>query len=209
MVVAINITDNIAQVQKRLTNIERKQLPFATMNAINDTLFDIKKQIVGVTGPRSFDIRNRRFLNAALRVKKATKRNLTGAVFDHLGRGQLQRHAKGGIKRPRGQHIAIPARDIEGKRTRGGAIRKAFQPRTVLNKAARRRAFVVTFQSGQRAIVRRKTKKRQPLQVLYLLERSVRIRKTFPFHRDAERVARRVFRGHFDRRLRQALRTAR
>ncbi len=209
MPVELSIRDNIAQVQKRLTNIERKQIPFATAGAINDTLFDVRKRIVGVTGPRSFDIRNRRFLNAALRVKKATKRNLTGEVFDHLGRGQLQRHATGGIKTPRGRHLAIPGRDIEGKRTRGGAIRKALRPRQVLSKAGRRQAFTTTFKSGKEAIVRRRTKKRLPLQVLYLLERRTRIRKTFPFHRDAERVTRARFQRHFNRRLRQALRTAR
>ncbi len=206
---SLNVTSNIDQVIRRLDNIEKQQVPFAISGAINDVLFDVRKQIVGVTGPRSFDIRNRRFLNAALRVRKATKRNLTGEVFDTLGRGQLERHASGGIKRPRGQHIAIPGRDIEGKRTRGGAIRKALRPRNVLSKAGRRQAFTTTFKSGQRAIVRRRTKKRLPLQVLYLLERNVRIRRTFPFHRDAERVAQRNFRRHFDRRLRQALRTAR
>ncbi len=83
---SLNITSNIDQVQRRLTDIERRQIPFAAAGAINDTLFDIRKQIAGVTGPRAFDIRNRRFLNAALRVKKATKHNLTGEVFDQLGR---------------------------------------------------------------------------------------------------------------------------
>ncbi len=210
MPVELSIRDNIAQVQKRLTNIERKQIPFATAGAINDTLFDIRKQIVGTTGPRSFDIRNRRFLNAAIRVRKASKRHLTGEVYDHLGRGQLQRHAKGGIKRPRGRHIAIPGRDIEGKRSGStGKIPKRLTPRTVLNKAGRRRAFITTFKSGQRAIVRRKGKKQLPLQILYLLERQTRIRKSFRFHEDATKVARRVFQRHFNRRLRQALRTAR
>ena len=35
------------------------------------------------------------------------------------------------------------------------------------------------------------------------------IRKTFPFHRDAERVTKARFQRHFNRRFRQALRTAR
>ena len=209
MLASMSVLDNIAQVQKRLTDIERRQIPFATAGAINDTLFDIRKQIVGVTAPRAFDIRNKRFLSAAIRVKKASKRNLVGEVFDHLGRGHLGLHARGGTLMPRGRHLAIPGRDIENKRTAGGAIRKALRPRTVLSKSAKRRAFVTTFKSGQQAIVRRKGKKRQPLQVLYLLEPRARIRKTFPFHADAERVARAQFKRHFNRRLRQALRTAR
>ena len=171
MPVALNIRDDIKRATRRLTDIEKRQIPFATAGAINDTLFDVRKQIVGVTGPRSFDLRNRRFLGVAMRMEFASKRTLKGAVFDRLGRASLALHARGGTKRPRGQHIAIPSRELEGKRTIGGAIRKALRPRQVLSKAGRRQAFRVTFRSGQEAIVRRKGKKPSPLQVLYLLER--------------------------------------
>ena len=209
MVVSLNIKDDIKRATRRLNDIEKRQIPFATAGAINDTLFDIRKQIVGVTAPRAFDVRNRRFFGVAFRVDKATKRNLRGAVFDRLGRASLALHARGGTKTPRGKHIAIPSREIEDKRTKGGAIKKALRPRQVLSKAGRRQAFKIKFQSGQEAIVRRKGKKRSPLQVLYLLERSARIRKSFRFHEDATKVARRVLPGHFRKRLRQALRTAR
>ena len=205
---SLNITSNIDQVIRRLDNIEKQQVPFAISGAINDVLFDVRKQIVGVTGPRSFDIRNRRFLNAALRVKKATKRNLTGAVFDQLGRGHLALHARGGVLRPRGRHLAIPGTDIKGRRGAGG-VRKAQRPQAILAKLGKRRAFAVEFKSGQHGIVRRRGKKRLPLKLLYALGHSARIRKTFPFFEDATRVAQRNFRRHFDRRLRQALRTAR
>ena len=209
MPVALNIKDDIKRATRRLTDIEKRQIPFATAGAINDTLFDIRKQIVDVTAPRAFEVRNRRFFGVAFRVEKAKKTKLKGAVFDRLGRASLGLHARGGVKRPRGQHIAIPGRDIENKRTVGGAIRKALRPRQVLSKAGRRQAFKIKFQSGQEAIVRRKGKKRTPIQVLYLLERSVRIRKSFRFHEDATKVARRVLPGHFRKRLRQALKTAR
>ena len=209
MPVALNIRDDIKRITSRLTDIEKRQVPFATAGAINDTLFDVRKQIVGVTAPRAFEVRNRRFFGVAFRVEKAKKAKLSGAVFDRLGRASLGLHARGGVKRPRGQHIAIPGRDIEDKRTAGGAIRKALRPRQVLGKAGRRAAFKIKFRSGQEAIVRRKGKKATPLQVLWLLERSAVIRKTFRFYEDATTIARRVLPGHFRKRLREALRTAR
>ena len=67
MPIGISISDNIAQVQKRLTAIERQQIPFAVKNAINDTIKDVRAQIVGVTAPRAFTLRNRRFIGAASR----------------------------------------------------------------------------------------------------------------------------------------------
>ena len=209
MPVALNIRDDIKRITRRLTDIEKRQVPFATAGAINDTLFDVRKQIVGVTAPRAFEVRNRRFFGVAFRVEKAKKAKLSGAVFDRLGRASLGLHARGGVKRPRGQHIAIPGRDIEDKRTAGGAIRKALRPRQVLGKAGRRAAFKIKFRSGQEAIVRRKGKKASPLQVLWLLERSAVIPRRFRFHEDATKVAKRVMQRHFDKRLKQALRTAR
>ena len=210
MVVSLNIKDDIKRATLRLTDIEKRQIPQATKNAVNDTIKDIRKQIVGVTAPRASTIMNQAFISSQLRMEfSKDKRNIRAAVFDAKGRGNLELHARGGIKRPRGQHIAIPSREIEGKRTKGGAIKKALRPRQVLSKAGRRQAFKIKFQSGQEAIVRRKGKKRSPLQVLYLLERSARIRKSFRFHEDATKVARRVLPGHFRKRLRQALRTMR
>ena len=209
MPVALNIRDDIKRATRRLTDIEKRQVPFATKNAINDTIKDVRKQIVGVTAPRAFEVRNRRFFGVAIRMQFATKQKLTGAVFDRLGRASLGLHARGGTKRPRGQHIAIPGRDIENKRTVGGAIRKALRPRQVLAKTGRRQAFKIKFRSGQEAIVRRRGKRATPLQVLWLLERSARIPRRFRFHEDATKVAKRVMPGHFRKRLRQALRTAR
>ena len=209
MPVALNIRDDIARATRHLTVIERKQIPFALSGAINDTLFDVRKQIVGVTARNAFTVRNKRFLGVAIRVEKAKKTKLNGAVFDRLGRASLGLHARGGIKRARGQHVAIPTKAVEAKRTASGKIPKRLTPRTVLSKAGRRAAFKIKFRSGQEAIVRRKGKKATPLEVLYLLERSVRIRKQFRFIEDAEKVAKRVLPGHFRTRLRKALRTAR
>ena len=66
MPVSLNIKDDIKRATRRLNDIEKRQIPFATRGAINDTLFDIRKQIVGVTAPRAFTFRNRRVCGRAV-----------------------------------------------------------------------------------------------------------------------------------------------
>ena len=128
MVVAINIRDNIDAVQKRLNNLERKQLPFAISGAINDSIKDVRRQIVGITASKAFTLRNRQFIGAAMRMEFATKQKLTGVLFDQLGRGSLELHARGGIKTPRGRHLAVP---IDIKQT-GRGVRAAMRTRRLL-----------------------------------------------------------------------------
>ena len=210
MPVALNIKDDIKRATRRLTDIEKRQIPFATSGAINDTLFDVRKQIVGVTAPRAFKIRNRRFFGVAFRVENAKRVKLKGAVFDRLGRAEWGMTGRGGTKKRRGSTIDGPTKSIKGKGVSSGKIPKRLTPSQLLkNPKGRRKAFATTFASGQKAIVRRTTKKRLPLEVLYLGEKSALIGKEFDFSKDATKVAKRVMPRHFAKRLRQALRTAR
>ncbi len=211
MVISISIRDDIARATKRLTGIQKKQIPIATASAINSTLFEARKHVVERTAPAAFEVRNKGFMTAALRVETASKSRLTGALFDHLGRASLALHARGGTKRPRGGRLAIPAKFVAGERTKTGKIPKRLKPAQLLTAPGPRgrKAFVATFQNGQQAIVRRKTKKRSPLDVLYLFERSARIRKTFRFFEDAAKVSRRSLPRQFSTAFRRAMATAR
>ncbi len=203
--VQISITSNIKQFERNIRGIQRKQLPFATSVALNDTAFDVRKHIVEKTYKRDFQVRNTRFIGAALRVKKSTKRTLEASVFDKLDREFLQRHTSGGVKRPRGAHIAIPSRELKAKRS-GKGVPKSLRPRAAL---ANKKTFITRLRSsGQLVIMRRKTKKSRPVSVLYLLEPTARIRKTFRFYDDAERVVSQRIGPNFARAWRKALRTA-
>ena len=130
---SLNVGSNINQVAGWLTNVQRKQLPFATAGALTDTAFDVRKHVVEKTFPRDFDLKNKRFAGATLRVEKANKRKLRAAVYDRLGREYLETQARGGIKRPiDGRNIAIPTQHI--KRTASGKVGAAKRPRAVLGK---------------------------------------------------------------------------
>ena len=41
----INIKADIKPLNKRLTSVQKKQIPFATANAINQTAFQTRKQL--------------------------------------------------------------------------------------------------------------------------------------------------------------------
>lgn len=200
----INLTTNASKVQKAIQGFS-KQMPFAMANTLNDAAFAVRKQIVEETYPDAFTVRNPVLPKTMFRVEKANKRKLQSAVFDRLKKDYMVTHTTGGIKTPRGSNIAIPARDMK-TRTRGG-VTKANRPRQLLN---RKNVFKTTLRrGGQQAIVRRATKKRYPLQMLYLLEPSGRIKKTFDFYEDANSTARRAMEKNFAKRFNQAKRTAR
>jgi len=200
----ISVKSNILAFAKAMDAFGKNQIPFATANALTTTAFDVRKKIVEDTYPDSFTVRNKRFASQMFRVDKATKRNLTARVYDRLGRDYMVNQAEGGIKRPRGNHIAIPSRQI--KRTASGKVPKAKQPRNVLGG----KGYRTTLRSGQDVIAEqtgRGAARRQ--RVLYLLENVARIPKRFPFYEDANRMAGRVFDRNFGKSFAFAKQTAR
>lgn len=203
--VGVSVKFETAQFARYLNRVQRKQLPFATAKSLTDTAFDARKHVVDVSWPRAVTVRNRRFMGAAMRVEKATKRTLTARLFDKLGRASVGLHATGGTKRPRGRSIAVPTKHVN--RTGSGRVRKSQTPRAVLSSS---KGFKTRLRSGDEAILQRQGgKKSRRVKVLYTLHPSARIRRRFPFERDVERVVRRRYPQHFIRNMRRALATAR
>ena len=200
---SLNVGSNINQVAGWLTAVQRKQLPFATAGALTATAFDVRKHAVEKTFPRDFDLKNQRFAGAVLRVDKANKRKLSAAVFDRLGREYLETQARGGIKRPTGQWIAIPTQHI--KRTATGKIGKAKRPRNIVNKPN----VFFRHQGPTPDIVRKPRGKGKQLEVLYQLVPMARIPKRLRFYEDAAKVVQRRMVPNFKKSFAQALKTAR
>ena len=212
----IDVRSNIGAVTKAIDAFGKNQLPFAMAMTLNDVAKDVRADTIERGWPSDVNVRNNNFMKAALtpissRNKDvwATKRNLRAVVGNtrpRMQRDYLQRLTTGGTKTPRGRNLAIPARDLTN-RTKGGAVRKADRPRQLLN---RKKVFITKLaKSGQEAIVRRVGKERYPLQMLYILEPSGRIKKQFSFYDDANKTARRAMGKHFDRNFKKAKTTAR
>jgi hypothetical protein len=192
----ISLRSNLQALQANIKSYQRL-IPAATADALNLTARQFRQEIVTNTWPQSVKVRNTRFLNAALRIEWARKANLSVTVYDHLKREYLQRLDKSGVKIPMGNHIAIAGREVKDLiRGGGGAVKKAYKPRTLLDK---KRFFKTRLKAGFDAIVERPAGKeagkrkaqrqiRGPIKIWYLLEPKGNIPKMFPFYQTAERI---------------------
>lgn len=200
MPISIRVSSNVKSFQRYLTGVQRKQIPFATSQALNATAFDVRKQIVERTYPAAFDVKARAFARAAFRVDKASKGVLRAALFDRLGRANLALHAKGGTRRPRGGALAIP---MTVKRTAGGRVPKGKTPSALRGK---RTVFKAPVGTGNMGIWERT---RSGTRLLYTLAPAAKIERRFNFYEDAARTVRQRFDGNFRRAMTRALATAR
>lgn len=201
----LSVKGDVAKHTRWMTRFQKKQIPFATSVALNDTAFNVRDRTVKRVWPRAVAVRNRRFMSAALRVEKANKRKLTARVYDRLGRASLSKHVDGGRKTARSGRVAVPTTEV--KRTSSGRVRRSQQPGKVLTGG---KGFKTKLRSGSTVIMQRVGGKRsRRVKVLYTLHPSTRIKARFPFYREAIRQTRRTFPVHFRKALRRAMRTAR
>jgi len=101
-----SVKADIKKATRYLTNVQKRQVPFATANAINNTLFDMRKNLVkGLI--RDLD-RPTPFTQKGFRVTKARKTRLFGDVFIQPDRmTYLQWAIFGGTRRPNNRVIII------------------------------------------------------------------------------------------------------
>lgn len=186
-----------ARAADHFGRVAEKQLPFAIMRTINGALFDARREIVPGTFNDAFDMHNRSFPRAAIRVDKASKASLEGSLFDHLGRASLGLHAQGGTKTAGGGNLAIPTRRIRKFRgTRG--IRKSKRPRAFTNPETIRVTESGIFKGEGGRLV-----------PLYFFSPTADIAPEFRFYQDFEREVERHFGRHFVANLQKAIASAR
>ena len=122
---------DMAPLLRSLSDIEKKNLPFAESMALNETAFQAKKRLVDLM-PTKFDLRNPRMLKG-FRVGKATKRQdiITAFVY-HLD-AWLGLQETGGTKTSNsGKAMGIPALETQAKgRAPSGKIRERWWPRNL------------------------------------------------------------------------------
>lgn len=193
-----SVRSNIADFSRTLSSFEKKQLPFATAGALNDTIADVRTQIVDKTWPTSVTVRNRRFAGVAFRRTFAKKTKLKASLYDALGRAAFDRQAKGATRRPvSGQHLAVPTANV---RRTGRGVTKGQRTENL------KRSFKIKTKSGSLGIYQRTGKKK--IRLMYALPTAAHVRKSFRFYEDAERVATKRFGPNFVKRFNQAMRTA-
>ena len=204
MGVSISIKSNYKKLDKSLDKLGRKQLPFAFAKTLNDTMKAVGKCTTARTYPQSFEARNKASFEASMfkgnAATWATKCRLSVTTEDRFDRGNLELHARGGTRLAKAGRIAIPTRYVKSRRGARGAP-KRLRPRTVVDSAKGYLAEDTIYQRyGARGAQRRK---------LYILRRSVRMRKRVPFYEDAERITKKVSPQLFKRNFCKATETAR
>lgn len=218
MTPVINLTSNIDKVLDETSVFFWRQVPFALAQSINDSLFNARRQIVEVTWPKSFTVRNQRFANTLFRVDKITtggKGNQLGAyrrgeipymrgslkqVPDKSGRMReyVKTHATGGTKTPRGRKIAIPKHPAT-LRTPTGRVAKAKRPYNITKK---RGVFEIKRGGSMHLILQRHG---DTTSVIYHFKESVKIDKRFRFYEDAHRMINKTIGPAFETRFRAAV----
>jgi hypothetical protein len=105
----LSIKHNIDEVTRGMSSIQKKQIPFATMLALNDTAFDLQRVYKAQT-KQKFD-QPTKFTQTGFAVEKAKKTNLKAVVYVTEKREDYMKlQVDGGVRHPKNKAIIIPNR---------------------------------------------------------------------------------------------------
>ena len=206
----MNIKADTKPIMKGLGKVAKKQLPFATANAINTTLFQIMKAEKAQL-PKKLDMPIP-FTVKAFRVNKAKKTTLAGNI--HIAPIQaeyLKYQVEGGVRRGR---TGVPTRNA--KLNKYGNIPNRWKGGLIKNK----NQFWGTFRGiegvwerghySKKGDFSTKGKSRATnLKLIVQMKSDVSYKKRFPFYKIGQGVVRSRFRRNFERSLARAMATAR
>lgn len=128
----ISLQSNIEELTRKLPAFYRKQIPFATSQALNDTARKIATDDVRKALDDQLD-NPTPYTKAGFRYKRSTKRNLVAQVYSMPSRwAYLQYAVNGGVRRPRGRAISIATgkRNKYGNKPRGWLTKQAARSDT-------------------------------------------------------------------------------
>jgi hypothetical protein len=197
----LNIESNIKEFMKSLDDDQKKQVPYATKLALDETAKDVQDDLV-IQAQTVFNNKTKWYVQGSratgIRIIKAKKKLLIATVYTDAYFAGLQE--EGGIKRPyRSKTLLIPTKNAPvSPRRAGGAVARALRSKNVF--------------SDKRGIFQRTggtKRKNQKLILLFHRDETANIKPRFEFKRTAFRTAYRVFEMNFWAGLHEAMRTAR
>jgi hypothetical protein len=190
----------LPEVQRRIKSIE-KQIPFATARALNDTARDVQEATIKQLLPSKFVLRSpwwRPGTRFGFNIRFATKallRAVIGSRAEWLGVQE-----QGGVRTPRSaRNLSLP---INARRSERAVIRKNQRPRALI---AAGKAFVMKTKEGLSLLVTRKGKKNV---VQYAFHPRANVTTRLAFIPSGMAKARAVYRKHFQKRIAEAIRSA-
>ena len=196
----IKIKDNIKEFNKGLNKFQKKQMPFATAQAINNTLFGLKKEM-GKQTVKKLD-RPVPFTQRGFLINKAKKTNQVGVLYIRPEVAEyLKYQIDGGV---RSQATKIPVPILKNKRLNkyGNIAGK----RSGLVKGSKE--FIGTIK-GVTGVWKQQRKGQAPILLIKFHDSVKYDKKPFDFYRIGKMYSKNTFDKQLDKALRKALKTAR
>ncbi|MEM7617161.1 MAG: hypothetical protein AAF195_02130 [Pseudomonadota bacterium] len=192
----IVVKDNIKEFTKKLDFIQKRQIPFATSRALNDTAITVQnaivnKVIVTFNNRKKWWVKGNR--RTGIRVDFSNKKRmpLKSSVYTKAYFAELQE--KGGTKSPvNGSKLAVPTNKAPKSLRRSDGVKRALQQKAV---------FV-----DKRGVMRRMAKGK--LKPLFTFTNIAQVKPRFGFTKSAINTTNRWFPRYFNKRLKQAIASA-
>lgn len=216
----ISVKVDFKKLSKQLGELKTKQLPFATAKTLTRLAQDSREELRKELNS-SLTIRSRGLLKKAVIYDRANKKDFPfpeSSVGVSKDFDFLSQHATGKTRIPLtridgGKYRAVPNPKAI-KRTASGKINKKKRPTFLLRggmgkKSSRvKRPFVLNTKKGQKLIVKRKTKKKTPLIILYKLIPKATIKPEVDASGCVERFVNKNFNRYFGQEISKAIATA-
>jgi hypothetical protein len=179
---AFNLAFDIGPFEEYLSGELQRQVKFAMAVALTKTAKDVQLMLQG-TLHNSFTIRST-WASKGIRIKPARKNNLTAEVGSRDV--FMARQGVGGTKPGLGEAftvkgVAFSGVPVAARPNKQKATRRAKWPKALLEKDTKKKAFFNKFRSGVPFIAKRRTKKRYPIQIFWILKHRVQVPKSWPF----------------------------
>ena len=207
----LSVKADTKKLTKYLLNAHRKQIPFATSNALNNTAFDVRTSLQRLL-PRFID-RPTKAIVKSVQVQKSTKRTLTATV-GFVGKGFrttkwqtspaviMDKHITGGPRKPRRRALAVP---VGLKTNKYGNI-----PRNKITKMLSDKAKYFSGIPKGRTNAGIYERKKNGLKMLVAWEDKAEYQGgRFPFNKIVTNTVNKRYKKRFDDALNYAIRTAR
>ncbi len=203
------IKNNIDQVIKGLNKIQRKQVPFATSVAINDTAFGLQKEIkrqmpIKLDKPTPWTV-------SGVLVRKSKKTDLEAFVYMAGARGlpkestdrnkYISYQVNGGTRLPKKRKIPIPGRNLK-------VNKYGNMPKNKIRSLVKQKDVFVGNVKGIDGIWQRK-KDKSGVKLMVLFENTADYRPRLPFNRIGQGYTTSKFTRNFEKSLARALASAR
>ena len=210
----IQIDFDTTKLSSHLDDLKRKQLPFATKNALNSLTFGVQQTLrAGVD--RWVEGGAVPFTKSGIQVHKASKRSLYAAIFFPDNRPYMRTMVFGGTRRPlkSNKKLIVPGYDKSGKSAQRLNKRGNIPRNTLAKKASNKALHFVGKPIGKKHKNRpvglyRRYKRKAPKLIIAMDEKQLTYKRIWPANEIGINYVQKHHRHVFGKALGQAIATA-